>query len=538
QDVRKLAPDMFEVASWNIKGQPQPGAVAVAQFTASGKTVEVTCSFGPALDWIQFQTQRNVLWPGQEMDVDLVAYNRGDAIFPRIDLNISLPPELELVGALPKTLGNVPPWSKGKVQFRVRAKLQTSAALLRCQWQIPGGRGDEFLSEVAVGANPDLQNEDQPGVECKSFAIRFPRSSFGHSIGWVYAKGDPERLVGVIPNLGRLVTTSTPKDGIPLVASKAEMLDSGEAIGATRGDGIRFTIDPKILARAGFPGPMYVDYLSADVERAKANQLITCRITAPAPKEGTLLALDGPQLTTLVGGKDEALAPGMEWLVGGEDSSNDNVIKYDHPHRLRWRPHPHLVTVPMLSVRRKDVLAAVFWHPRAKWNDGTRRSDLEPGEADTDRPTPVFATPDRFGGHACATMGLSVPSVGTYGERNKLGTGKGWPAKGVNPTKIDFSYAFYVQTGSDSALDAHKAWFSIYGVAPPAKPPQAKREPPLASPITWFRGLGVPDWVQSANDNPGGQGWPSRKEWVDELEWSMQAYLDTLWDPETKEWRI
>ncbi|MBT7161470.1 MAG: hypothetical protein HN904_01760, partial [Victivallales bacterium] len=368
QDVRKLAPDMFEVASWNIKGQPQPGAVAVAQFTASGKTVEVTCSFEAALDWVQFQTQRNVLWPGQEMDVDLVAYNRGDAIFPRIDLNISLPPELELVGALPKTLGNVPPWSKGKVQFRVRAKLQTSAALLRCQWQIPGGRGDEFLSEVAVGANPDLQNEDQPGVECKSFAIRFPRSSFGHSIGWVYAKGDPERLVGVIPNLGRLVTTSTPKDGIPLVASKAEMLDSGEAIGATRGDGIRFTIDPKILARAGFPGPMYVDCLSADVERAKANQLITCRITAPAPKEGTLLALDGPQLTTLVGGKDEALAPGMEWLVGGEDSSNDNVIKYDHPHRLRWRPHPHLVTVPMLSVRRKDVLAAVFWHPRAKWN--------------------------------------------------------------------------------------------------------------------------------------------------------------------------
>ena len=538
QDVRKLAPDMFEVASWNIKGQPRPGSVPTARFTASGKTVEVTCSFGPALDWIQFQTERNVLWPGQEMDVDLVAYNRGDAILPRIDLDILLPGELELLGTLPRTLENVPPWGKGRVQFRVRAKAKKAAAALHCQWLIPGGRSGDFTAEVAIGRNPAGLENGWLTVACDSFEIVFPKNDFGLGQGWVYAKHPNRRLVGAVPNLGRLVTTNTNSTGVVLVAGSARTLRDGKAIGANSGSGLRFTIEPAILARAAFAGPMYVDFLAAKAGSGKANELITCRITAPAPKEGTLLALDGPQLTTLVGGKDEALAPGMEWLLGDEDSSNDNVIGYNQTHRLRWRPHPHLVTVPMLSVRRKDVLTAVFWHPRAKWNDGTRRSDLKPGEADTDRPTPVFATPDRFGGHACATMGLSVPSVGTYGERNKLGTGKGWPAAGVNATKIDFSYAFYVQTGSDSALDALKAWFAIYGVAPPAKPPQAKKEPPLASPTTRFRGLGVPDWVQSAHANSGGQGWPSKKQWIDELEWSMQAYLDTLWDPETKEWRV
>jgi len=248
------------------------------------------------------------------------------------------------------------------------------------------------------------------------------------------------------------------------------------------------------------------------------------------------LALDGPQLTTLVGGKDEALAPGMEWLEGDEDSSNDNVIAFDHSHRLRWRPHPHLVTVPLLSVRRGDVLTALLWHPRATWNDGTPRADLAPGESDTDRPTPVFATPDRFGGHACAVMGLSVPSVGTYGDRNKLGSGKPWPAPGVNPTRIDFSYAFYVKTGTDSALDAVQAWFAVYGVPSPSRPP-LDTVPPSLPAATGYRGEGLPDWAAAAT--PDGR-WPgvSSSQWTNELEWSMQAYLQTLWDPEVKEWRV
>jgi hypothetical protein len=511
--------------------------VATVQFSASGKTVEVTHTFKPALDWIQFQTERNVLWPRQEMNVDVVAYNRGDAVLPWIDLNITLPDELEAVDTVSMALQNIPPHSKGKTTFRVRARQQTVAATMHCEWSIPDSRKDRFSCQVVVAEQDPAFSEKLPlRVTCGSFEILFPKNAFGLGLGWVYAKNMTGRLVGVIPNLGRLVTTSTGPTGLPLTASSVEPLRQGKAIGDHSGQGLRFTIDPDILSKAGMPGPMHVEITAAKYTRSITNKLITCRITAPAPKEGTLLALDGPQLTTLVGGKDEALAPGMEWLLGDEDSSNDNVIIWSHPHRLRWRAHPHLVTVPMLAVRRKDVVTAVFWHPRATWNDGTPRPDLTPGESDTDRPTPVFATPDRFGGHACAVMGLSVPSVGTYAERNKVGTGKGWPAAGVNATKIDLSYALYVNTGADSVLDALQAWFDVYGVAIPRMPPQVKDQPKL-QPTARFYGNGLPPWAQAARPNGA---WPgiTAKQWIDEMEWSMQAYLWTLWKPETKEWDI
>ena len=191
----------------------------------------------------------------------------------------------------------------------------------------------------------------------------------------------------------------------------------------------------------------------------------------------------------------------------------------------------------MMSVRRNDIVIALFWHPRAAWNDGTRRPGIEPGDADTDRPTPVFAAPDRFAGHACASMGLSVPTISTYGSPNQPAAEEGWPAPAVNATRIDLACAFYVSTGADSALDALKAWFELYGVAPPRGLPHQQPAPKPLPPSGIFRGDRLPDWADAA-DKGGRWTAPTRRQWTDELEWSMQAYLTTLWDDAMTEWRV
>ncbi|MBN2450747.1 MAG: hypothetical protein JXR77_10185, partial [Lentisphaeria bacterium] len=359
-------------------------------------------------------------------------------------------------------------------------------------------------------------------------------------IGWV-STSPGGRAVGVIPNLGRLTMRAGPAEGVPLYAERFEAVSEGRAIGAAEAAGYRFEVSPGVLDRAGYTGRLAVEYTSGSRAEGSAARLITCRLVGSAPGEGELLALDGPMFCAgenAFAGKSEALVPGMEWILEDEDSSNSNVISHTHPHRLRWRQHPHLVTVPMMSVRKDDLVAGLFWHPRARWNDATPRDGLAPGEADSDRPTPVFAAPDRFSGHSSAVMGLSVPSVGTYVQANTAAAGTGWPAAGVAARVLDLTFAFYVESGVDSALAALRSWFDIYGVAPPRPPPQSgPGEASEAAVTAAFRGSGLPDWVLAAN-REGTWREPTREQWLAELDWSMQGYLKTLWDPELKEWRI
>jgi len=348
------------------------------------------------------------------------------------------------------------------------------------------------------------------------------------------------RLVGVVPGLGRITASGGPSVGMRLVAREARRLERGPAIGAADGGGLRMVVDPACLRAAGYDG----DALTVDVvagrdvaDGSAAAKTISVRVFGTVSATGMLLTLDGPRLTTWTGGKDEALVPGMEWLVGDEDSSSDNVIAHDHPHRLRWRQHPHLVTVPMMCVKRGDVLTGLFWHPRARWTDSTDPWPLPPAYAQTDRPTPVFAAPDRFSGHACASMGLSVPTVTTYGYANASASEFVWPPVGGRITTVDLTYAFYVDTGADSALDGLRDWFALYGVTPPRPLPQMPQDDRVLPPSGEFRGPGLPAWARSAATD-GAYPEPSRSQWVAELEWSMQAYLETLWDADLKAWRV
>ena len=122
-----------------------------------------------------------------------------------------------------------------------------------------------------------------------------------------------------------------------------------------------------------------------------------------------LLAFEGPMLYVAEGTgalRYDGLFPGLEWLVAGEESSSDLDIERDHPDRLRYVPHPNKITIPFMSLRTADGVAALLWDPRQQW-DGER-----------DRPAAVFASPDRFEQRASHLMGLMLPSVPDFVPEN------------------------------------------------------------------------------------------------------------------------
>ncbi len=59
--------------------------------------------------------------------------------------------------------------------------------------------------------------------------------------------------------------------------------------------------------------------------------------------------------------REDALLPGLEWLVKGEESSNSLDIVSEHPDRIRDVPHPYKVTVPAVGMRFGDSAVGLLW---------------------------------------------------------------------------------------------------------------------------------------------------------------------------------
>ncbi|MCH5377387.1 MAG: hypothetical protein JJ992_25790, partial [Planctomycetes bacterium] len=71
---------------------------------------------------------------------------------------------------------------------------------------------------------------------------------------------------------------------------------------------------------------------------------IKTRYELGCDRASKLLAFEGPMLYVVQ--RDEAVFPGLEWLVDDELSSGSLDIAEDHPDRVRYVPHPNMVTVP------------------------------------------------------------------------------------------------------------------------------------------------------------------------------------------------
>jgi len=541
-----VGPGLSEAVDWRLLGSRRQPADVIVRAAAGELSASRTLTLaGNARDaWLA--ADQFVLWPTRETKVAFVVRNSGTCALPPVSASIAVPDELELIGPAQQTLDDCPPGTLGQVVFRVKAKAQTPLCRLRCTWQVEGGEPGELVSEFVVGAVPRLPSEvdiETAHVVCASSEIVFPKNEFGYGIGWVFARPSGS-LVGVVPSLGRAVLSGEKPIDIPLYATSFEPIKSASVLGGTseqRGQGLSFRIVDDQLATAGIEGGITARFIALPAStEGTLGRCITHELSCQAPARGRLLALHGPRLCTGEGPTrdemEEALFPGVEWLVRGEVSSSDLDIDADHPHRIRRVVHPHMVTIPLMAVRRGNLCAGVLWHARGRWNDAVPRTGLAPDASDTDRLSAEFASPDRFGGHVSDAMGLFAPSTPAYVQPNEVHAATGWPPPASGAGRISLVSAFFVQPESRSVLDAMHAWFDIFGAVPPKELPRTPEQTTVVPPLqSLYRGDSLPDHATAAT-RTGAWRAPARTAWLSEVAWSMQAYLNTLWDEDEAGW--
>lgn len=205
-------------------------------------------------------------------------------------------------------------------------------------------------------------------------------------------------------------------------------------------------------------------------------------IQSDTPAE--LFNMTGPVLNvgqgSFGGTKDEALFPGLEWLVGDESSSSK--LDVTTPAYLRVVPHPYKVTVPLMAVRQDDHLISLSWDPLQKW-DGVH-----------DLPAAKFASPNWVENQNNHLMGLAAISAVNGAKENKdLAEEPYSLAAGQSLTLT----SNIMTAQADSVAEAVSLTLEADGL-------------PKVNPVRSFE---------------------------EAVDLGLDAYLRTYWDPETKAWR-
>jgi len=213
---------------------------------------------------------------------------------------------------------------------------------------------------------------------------------------------------------------------------------------------------------------------------------IRAEYTVSSEDDKELLVFGGP--TIYIGDgttgleKRDALFPGLEYLASDEVSSS--TLDINPPDNVRRVPHPNKITIPVMAVNVREHLVGMTWDPLQKW-DGTN-----------DRPCALFASPNRFESMGCHAMGLFVPSCPTWIAENATEAARPYRLRAGEELRLEGEiFAVYP---AQRSIEAVTRWIDVNGVPSPLDPPRGTLE--------------------------------------DEVDFSLTAYMRTLWVEEERKW--
>ncbi len=506
QTVEGLSPDGLRPLSWRVGGRRDDTGSITVYVTAGSQTATATVTYAPELEVVGLFAEPFITSPGKPARLTLRLRNRGHAMVRDAQAELVADAPLSVPeAARAQRLARLRPQAEAAMSWQVIAASETPLAEATVRVAAANADGDRARCYLVVGGPepPGPPALPRSGVAlsdtCAAIGnervlLAFPRSDMGYGIGRVYVRSaDGWVLVGSLPRMTRLVvpTEGLRRDEHLVYATAARPVDSPEAVDAqmltrhldlvgqvTDATGVNWTITQTILLRP-----------NADRFRIS--------VSAKPDRAAKLLALDGPMLYAGEGApvgtrRLDAIFPGVEWLVEGEESSSDLDIAPDHPDRLRRVPHPHMVTVPLMSARLAlpgglEALVSLQW------------DHLRPYYGELDRPSAIFASPDRWEGHSSTQMGLFAPSMPEHILPNRTVAHTPLEVAAGQPVTLEATLVARALQSGETALAAVKTWFEDHGVPAPR---------PL----------------------------PHGETWTDEIEFSMAAYLDTLWEPELEKW--
>jgi len=319
-----------------------------------------------------------------------------------------------------------------------------------------------------------VSGEDCAVLENEHVRLVFRRAGFGFGPAELQARTPAGwRTVAWLPRLSRLAWRLDGK------VHREAMLVSRAAPKAQTGPTASLTF----TCHAASPGPRPAVWrLAATFELAPGARTIAADYRLACDRDAGLLAFDGPGVCALA--RDEAVFPGLEWLVGEELSSGTLDIAADHPHRERYVVHPNMVTIPAIGVHSRHGTVGLLWDARQQWDQ--RR----------DRPAVVFASPDRWDNQRGHRMGLFLPTVPEFVEPNRREAARPYPVKAGRPLRL--RCRIYADGAAADALGAIDEYLRLYGLPKPPALPHGS--------------------------------------WDGEIEFSMRAYLQSLWDADERKW--
>ncbi|MCS7254384.1 MAG: hypothetical protein RMK18_08305 [Armatimonadota bacterium] len=486
QSLPHLPPDETATLKWTVVGERKKASAFIVNLRAGEQDDALTLPYRPELQLLMLEPEQFIISPQDEVILRCWLQNSGHAFVTDLEATIEVD-GLAVLDGLTKRLSLLAPQTKTSLNWKVRLKeLRPVTARVEVKaGNAQGGRVETRL--LATQPFPTLLAHPRFGTEVKgNYALLcndkvrliFTRNPFGFGIAELQANQENKWIKAArMPFLARIVTQSEQGERyeLPLYARDAEPFLEG------KNAGLRFRAQERDKDAAQWE-------LMAEFRLQPNETIITACYSLRCDRARKLLAFEGPMLYVGEGSfgkrKQEAIFPGLEWLINDEVSSSDLDIARDHPDRVRYVPHPHKITVPAIGVYVDGLTVGLLWDVHQKW-DGKN-----------DRPAVVFASPDYFEGRNAHLMGLFLPSVPRWVQENRREASQPYEWDGKTPLRLEAE--LLIDGQATDALTAIDVWLKRRGIPEPLPYPRGSLEA--------------------------------------EVTFSMRGYLEGLWIPETKQW--
>ncbi len=203
--------------------------------------------------------------------------------------------------------------------------------------------------------------------------------------------------------------------------------------------------------------------LTVRIAQAVEPDEFTVGYTLEADAAAQVLDWRGPALHVGadIGGnpRDEALFPGLEYLLDDEPSSDTRFAAEKYANRTI--PHPYRIAIPLMAVAGHGRAVGLLWDPNQDWHSAWRH------------PAALFAAPDTLSGRGgLAYMALAAPAVEPRW-RNE-GELEAHQPCGIGPSSPFTLSGRFVALGEGGVMGVLRAWLAAYGA--PALPEVAGGE--------------------------------------------------------------
>ncbi|UCH36640.1 MAG: hypothetical protein JSV65_09875 [Armatimonadota bacterium] len=464
-EVPSLAPGETHRIELTLRGARYEEGVVEVELAAVPEPTAVSLELEGKAAVDRVEVERFIVAPGEGTALRATIANTGRIIIRRVEVAAAAK-SAAVRGMAAREIRELAPGRRVTVEWAVTPTAEDPQARVEVTADLPGGAIAEAVGLVCLAAGEPVSLTDG----ARSLTVY--KTSVGYGLCELRAKRETgEAVLAKMPYLGRLAyrTPNGAREERPLY-----------------GDTVQRSPHSLIFAST------FVDAEGAEWQfgarmrlTAEGRFALSYSLSADQPRE--VLAFDGPMAYVAEGTgatRHDGLFPGLEWLVEGEESSSDLDLEADHPDRIRYVPHPNKVTIPLMSLRTDDGLVGLLWDPYQKW-DGER-----------DRPTAVFASPDRFERRASHLMGLMLPSVPGFVSENEREAERPYALE--RGRTLTLKAMLLIEPGARDALVAQDAWVEEFGIPEPLPYPHGTAE--------------------------------------QEIAFSAQAYLDSLWLPEKKMW--